>query len=215
MSRGLLIERGVTNRYHTHMAEIKSALELALERTADVKGDKSLLEAHEARQTGMRLAGRFLDDAKIDVKGEVKRLPEAQQTATREGFLQVLMSHLALPSQEADLQRLKVVQSGMEQVISNRRLVADLMGQVQQLLQQYLDTKNQLVEALRKQFAPRLRQKEEQIAQQTGRRVKLAPENDPEFAQALNQNIQRLQAQYGAVIDQAREQLTTLSQTTR
>ncbi|MFW5718125.1 MAG: DUF6657 family protein, partial [Spirochaetota bacterium] len=77
-------------------------------------------------------------------------------------------------------------------------------------MQQYLDTKNQLTERLRQQYEPRLRQKEEQIAQQTGRQVRLDPANDPEFAQALNENLQRLQGQYAQVIDQAKEQFDQL-----
>ena len=192
------------------MSEIKSALELALERTADVKGDKKKLEAHESRQKGMRLAGKFIDDQTVDVKGEIKRMDRAQQPSAREGFYHVLLSHLALPTQESDVQRLQVVRQGLQTVIRDSNLVDGLMDQVTQYMQQYLDTKNQLTERLRQQYEPRLRQKEEQLAQQTGRQVKLDPANDPEFAQALNENLQRLQAQYAQVIDQAKEQFDQL-----
>lgn len=192
------------------MSEIKSALELALERTADVKGDKKKLEAHESRQKGMRLAGKFIDDQSVDVKAEIKRMDRSQQPAVREGFYQVLLSHLALPTQESDVQRLQTVRNGLQQIVRDTNLVDGLMDQVMQYMQQYLDTKNQLTERLRQQFEPRLRQKEEQIAQQTGRQVKLDPANDPEFAQALNDNLQRLQGQYAQVIDQAKEQFDQL-----
>ena len=192
------------------MSEIKSALELALEKTADVKSDKSKVEAHEARQTGMRLAGRFLDDPGVDVAREIKQLDRSRRAAAKEGFYQVMLSHLALPGQESDVQRLKVVQQGLEAVVRDRHSVSGLMDQVIQYLQQYLDTKNQLTERLREQFEPRLRQKEQQIAQQTGQRVRLDPANDPEFAEALNQNLQRLRAQYGQVVDQAKEQTDQL-----
>ena len=192
------------------MSEIKSALELALERTADVKGDKKKLEAHESRQKGMRLAGKFIDDQTVDVKGEIKRMDRSQQPSAREGFYQVLLSHLSLPTQESDVQRLQVVRQGLQTIIRDSNLVDGLMDQVTQYMQQYLDTKNQLTERLRQQYEPRLRQKEEQLAQQTGRQVKLDPANDPEFAQALNENLQRLQAQYAQVIDQAKEQFDQL-----
>ena len=189
------------------MSEIKSALELALERTADVKSDKSSLEAHEARQSGQRLAGRFLDDSSINVAAEIRGLDRDKRDATREGFLHVMLSHLALPGQESDLQRLRLVQKGIAGVVRDANLVDSLMDQVIQYLEQYLDTKNQLTERLREQFEPRIRQREQQIAQQTGRHVRLDPANDPEFAKALNQNMQRLQAQYAQVIDQAKAQI--------
>jgi len=192
------------------MSEIKSALELALEKTADVKSDKSKVEAHESRQTGMRLAGKYLDDPGVDVAREIKQLDRSRRAAAKEGFYQVMLSHLALPGQESDVQRLKVVQQGLEAVVRDRHSVSGLMDQVIQYLQQYLDTKNQLTERLREQFEPRLRQKEQQIAQQTGQRVRLDPANDPEFAEALNQNLQRLRSQYGQVVDQAKEQIDQL-----
>jgi hypothetical protein len=192
------------------MGEIKSALELALERTADVAGDKSKLEAHDAKQRGMRIAGRFLDDPSMDLKAELKQEEKSARPAARDGVFQVLLSQIALPAQSSDLDRLQPVQKGLTSIIRDRSTVEDLMSQVSQLLQQYLDNKNQLTEALRQQFEPRMRQKEEQIAQQTGRRMKLDPSTDPEFAKALNQNMQRLQSQYGAVIQQAKEQLQSL-----
>ncbi|MFP4115083.1 MAG: DUF6657 family protein [Spirochaetota bacterium] len=192
------------------MSEIKSALELALERTADVKSDKTRLRAHEARQVGMRLAGRFMDDPSVDAARELKESDADDRASVRDGFYHVLLSHLALPGQESDVQRLQVVQKGLKAVIRDEGLVDGLMDQVVQYLQQYLDTKNQLTERLREQFEPRLRQKEQQIAQQTGRHVRLDPANDPEFAQALNENLQRLQAQYAQVVDQAKEQLDQL-----
>jgi hypothetical protein len=192
------------------MSEIKSALELALERTADVKSDKSRLEAHESRQEGMRIAGRYLDDASVDVAAEIKKAERGRRDAIRAGFFQVMMSHLALPGQDSDVQRLQRVSDGLKQVIRDTRLVEGLMEQVVQYLQQYLDTKNQLTERLREQFEPRLRQKEQQLAAQTGRPVRLDPANDPDFANALNQNLQQLQAQYGQVIEQAKTQLESL-----
>jgi hypothetical protein len=191
------------------MGEIKSALELALEKTADVKSDKSRVAAHEAKQAGMRLAGRFLADNTVDVKGELKSAGE-QREATRQGFFQVMLSHLALPTQETDLERLTRVQAGLGQAMRDDRMVHTIMEQVAQLLQQFLDNKNQMTATLRQQFLPRMQQKEEQIAQQTGRRVKLDPASDPEFAKALNQNLQQLQQQYGQVVEQARDQLTQL-----
>ena len=196
-----------------HMSEIKSALELALEKTADVQSDKGRVEAHEANQAGMRIAGRFLDEPKVDVKKELKAFDRKKATQVRAGFAKIMMSHLSLPTQEADLQRLDKVQAGLESVATDSKFVATVMEQVKQLLQQYLDTKNQVTEQLRQQFKGRLQQKEEQIAQQTGRRMKIDPASDPEFVQVLQQNIGQLQSQYGQVIDQAKEQLAKALQT--
>ena len=189
------------------MSEIKSALEMALERTADVKSDRSLIEAHETRQLGMKLAGTLADKPDTDVKAVFDKMDREKRKWAREGFISVVLSHLSLPAQENDLQRLRTVTKGLEAVAQDKSAVVAVMEQVEQLLQQYLDNKGQLVESLRQQFEPRLRQKEQEIAKQTGSPVKLDPVNDPEFGKALAQNMQRLQAQYNQVIAQAREQL--------
>jgi len=180
---------------------------LALERTADVKGDKSLIEAHEAKQVGMKLAGKLVDNPEIDVKAELAKIDRSKRKPAREGFVSVLTSHLSLPSQESDLVKLEAVGKGLEAVAREPGAVSAIMEQVDGLLRQYLDNKTQLVESLRQQFEPRLRQQEQEIARQTGNRIKLDPASDPEFAKALSQNLKRLQGQYNQVIEQARGQL--------
>lgn len=192
------------------MGEIKSALELALERTADVKGDRTSLEAHEARQTGMRLAGEFMANPEGDAPARLAKTDKKKQHSVKQGFLQVLLSHLALPSAEADLQKLPTIEQGLALVIKDKRSVGSVMEQVQQLLQQYLDNKQQLIEALRNQFESRLRQREQEMARKMGTQVKLDPASDPEFSKALSQNMSRLQQQYGQVIAQAKEQFNQL-----
>jgi uncharacterized membrane protein YheB (UPF0754 family) len=191
------------------MSEIKSALELALERTADVKSDKAAIDAHETKQLGMKLAGKLMDEPATDVKSELKKLDKQRREWALEGYQSVLVSHLALPTQEADLERLRTVGKGLAAVARDANAVSAVMEQVEQLLQQYLDNKTQLVESLRQQFEPRLRQKEQELARQTGQQIKLDPASDPEFAKALSENMRRLQTQYNQVIDQARDQVKT------
>jgi hypothetical protein len=55
------------------------------------------------------------------------------------------------------------------------------------------------------QYAPKLRQKEEELARRTGRPVTLDPFQDPEFVAFYNQNMSVLKERYQAAIDQVRE----------
>ncbi len=192
------------------MGEIKTALELALERTADVKGDRASLEAHESRQLGMRLAGQYMENPSGDAASRLGKTEKAQRPNVKRGFLQVLLSHIALPTAEADVQKLSTIASGLELVIRDKRSVRNIMEQVEQLLQQYLDNKQQLIETLRNQFSARIRQREQEMSRQAGTRVRLDPASDPEFSKALSQNLSHLQQQYGQVIDQAKQQFTEL-----
>ena len=53
------------------MAMIKSALELALERTKDLKIDEAALEASNIKTEGRRAAGKYLEDFGQDRKSVV------------------------------------------------------------------------------------------------------------------------------------------------
>jgi phosphoenolpyruvate-protein kinase (PTS system EI component) len=192
------------------MSEIKSALELALERTKDVKSDKESVRAYEMKQEGKRLVNKLMEDPSIDLKKTVKEYPGKDQKAVRDGFFEILSANLSLPSEKSDLQKLKPLQKGFEYATGDRKNVSYLFEQLEQLLNQYLDNKQQLIEHLRNQFSQRIRQKEEEASKQMGRQVRIDPSSDPEFARALNQNLGNLQNQYGGVIDQVKDQLRTL-----
>ena len=51
------------------MAMIKSALEIALERSKDIKMDEAALEANALRVEGKKGAGRYLDDPDVGILG--------------------------------------------------------------------------------------------------------------------------------------------------
>ena len=54
---------------------------------------------------------------------------------------------------------------------------------------------------------PVLRQKQQQLMQQTGQNVQLEPEQDPEFLEILSKNRKALEDQYNNVIALAKAEL--------
>lgn len=192
------------------MGEIKSALELALERTADVQGDRESLEAHENKQEGKRILSRFLEDPEMDLKKTLKSYERKRRDQVRRGLFDALLGNITLPSDQQGMQRIQSLAPAFEAVIEDRKTLNQIYDQIVQLLSQYLSDRQQLIEQLRQQYEGRMRQKEDELARQTGQRIRLDPSQDPEFSQALQQNLQQLQQQYSQVIDQAREQLESL-----
>ena len=78
------------------------------------------------------------------------------------------------------------------------------------ILSQYLDEADQYEEAIKRQYAPKLQQKEEEISRRIGRHVKLDPFQDPEFVAFFNQNMNALKANYEGAIVQIREEAIRL-----
>jgi hypothetical protein len=191
------------------MGRIKSALEIALERTESVQSDKAGIEQFEARQQGKKLANSFLSETGISLAAAIKQTPEERRSSFKQGIFDVLVSQITLPTSREDTKRLEAVGAGLQKLIGTTAFAA-LYKQLTQTLAAYLDETDNYAEALRRQYEPKLRQKEEEISRRVGREVKLDPFQDPEFVNFYNQNMNALKSSYGAVVVQVREQAAAL-----
>ena len=189
------------------MSEIKSAWEIALERTKDVKSDKQSIIVHETRQEGQRLASAFLQEEVTDVAKELNKYSGDRARWAREGVYNVAEANLVLPTEGGQPGLLPKVEKLLHAVIKNKRHVSAIVQQVQQFFQQYEADRENLRQQLTQQYEPRLRQKEQELAQQTGTQVKLDPMSDPEFAKALRQHMGRMEEQYQSVLTQVKSDL--------
>jgi hypothetical protein len=191
------------------MGRIKSALEIALERTESVKSDKTSIDQFEARQKGKKLANEFLEDPKKSLEEGIKKTPQDQQAPLKQGILDVLIAQITLPASRDDIPRIEAAGKGLQTIIGDSRFAA-LYKQLSGALTQYLDETEQYDQAIRRQYAPKLRQKEEELARRLGRQVQIDPLQDPEFVAFYNQNMNALKGNYQAAVDQVREQAMSL-----
>jgi hypothetical protein len=191
-----------------NMGKIKSALEIALERTEAVKSDKGSIRLFEAKQQGKKLANEFLSDGK-SMEEPIKKAPKEEQDGLRQGAFEILVSQISLPSQPEDVKRLEAVGKGLALVINDSRF-SILYQQFSGAVSQYMEEAAQFEEALKRQYAPKLRQKEEELGRRLGRAVKIDPFQDPEFIGFYNQNLNALKANYEALVGQVREQAELL-----
>jgi hypothetical protein len=191
------------------MGRIKSALEIALERTEGVKSDKSSIEQFEAKQRGKRLANAFLEDPARGIADELKKTPPQQRDSFRQGIFEVLIARITLPLAKEDMPPIEAACRGLEALISNHRF-SMMIKQLAQAFTQYLEESAHYEGAIRQQYAPKLRQKEEELARRMGRQVRLDPLQDPEFVAFYNQNMNALKAGYLSAIDQVREEARRL-----
>lgn len=192
------------------MARIKSALELALEKTESVKSDRDSIALFEYKQEGKRIAGAFLESlSEKDLESEIKKLPKDKVQSVRKGVFDVLVSQVNLPAVPEDINRLESIGKGL-QIILNNKAFSNMFSQLIQAFQQYLGELEQYDQAIRKQYAPKLRQKEEELSRRMGRPVQLDPFQDPEFVAFYNQHINSLKDQYQNLVDQVRDQASAL-----
>jgi hypothetical protein len=188
------------------MGRIKSALEIALERTESVKTDKASIGLFEAKQQGKRLANTFLADPSKNWEDELKKHPKDQQESLKQGIFDVMIPQITLPASSEDMPRLEAVGKGLHVLINNGPF-ATMYQQLLQVFSRYLQESAQYEQALRHQYAPTLRQKEEELSRRMGREVRLDPFQDPEFVAIYNQNLTALNTNYQAAVDQVKAEV--------
>jgi hypothetical protein len=192
------------------MTHIKSALEIALEKTDTIKSDKSALIAAEGREEGKKLASAFFQNPGMDLAKELKGISPEKLSAVKDGFFQVVLANLTLPRDEEEIKKLDPIAAALGILVESKGRINTLKTQLSQFFSQWLDDKNHLDEALRQQFEPILRQKEAQLARQIGRSVKIDPKTDPDYLKAWSKNMGNLESQYGNALAQAKKDLAEL-----
>jgi hypothetical protein len=202
------------------MALIKSALELAMERTKDLKVDEAALESTRIKAEGKRAASKYIEDpASSDLETIIAQCDPKNRDALRKGALEVLAANLQMPIRDTSFdiyERLAsgyailAGSSGLHQVKQSQATVKQLFGQVTGLLKKYLEDMANVEQMIRKQWAPRLREKERQMAARMGQDVRLDPMNDPEFAAFYKQNVDAVRQHYQDALDQAKAELARL-----
>lgn len=207
------------------MAVIKSALELALERTKNLQVDESLQKASEAKLEGRKAASRWLEEPEsVDFKALAGAIPpEHRQTFLRAAF-EVLSTQVQLPLNTGiDKAKLEaagkaiIVLCGLSSRFGSERetklaqqQVQSLFQQILQFLGQYSEEMKRAEQAIRNQWAPKLKEKERQLAAQLGQNVRIDPMSDPEFAEFYRKNIDAMRKNYANALEEAKNQLAAL-----
>ncbi|MCL2805131.1 MAG: hypothetical protein FWD26_04250 [Treponema sp.] len=185
------------------MGVIKTALEIALEKTENVRGDRSNIDLFEYKQKGKKLANEYLaGDSDME---QLKKAPPGQKESLKQGIFDVLVTQISMPANKEDLPRLEKTGRGLAMIIEKNEFSV-MFKQLMQIMGQYLDEVSRYDQAIRQQYAPKLRQKEEELSRRFGREVRIDPMQDPEFTAFYNQHISALKGNYMAVIEQAREE---------
>ena len=163
------------------MGVIKSAYEIAMDNSKGIEGNKELVEANKLRDEGKKLVSKILDVTPFDIKEALKAWDKRQLAWVREGLMQSLLANLVLPLDEFSLTANKKLGEAVAAVAGDSRKVPMIFSQLESFFKEYLGERKRLVEAVEKQYAPKLRKKEEDMSRQMGRPVRINPAADPEF----------------------------------
>lgn len=194
------------------MGRIRSAWEIALEKTQDIEIDKAKLEKENNITVARTLAGRYLNyDEEISedaLKKEYEKI--AGLDGVRDGIRTSIMQNLTLPAETVLNDRYERLETLASLISGNDSQVMSLMRQITAFLKQYPEHQKQLYEQLKEHFRPMLEEKAQQLREKYGQDIPLSLENDKEFVQVANKQLEELRKQYESNLDAAKSQLEAI-----
>lgn len=189
------------------MSVIKSSFEIAMERTKSIEANKESLEVETQIKEGKRLASLYLDHRIEDLPKALREHDKKSLKWVEEGVLQALLSNLTLAQDEFGFKKNRKVGEALFAIVDESRKLGKLLSELERFFKEYLEESKRLTEAAETQYAPKLRQKEDEMSKQLGTPVKLEPSADPEFQAFLRRNISALEERYNAVLREAKDEI--------
>ena len=170
------------------MSRIKSAWEIALEKTENLEVDEEKLKAQEQQYAGKALAGRYLNNMEMTAQDLASQL--VSDPDFRQGLVNVVLSNIVLPTDSMFAMRFDRL-TDISGILNPS--AGETMARLKGFLENYLEERENYVAGI-----------EQQIRQSNG-------QIDPaQLTQIIQQNLRRLDAQYQETLDNTRETLRSL-----
>lgn len=192
------------------MAEIKSALELALEKAERYgRATKEELTRDQFRDQGRQLAVNFLKDGG-DLEAEISSLPAAAQEEARTAIKEVLLRNITLPRNGELESRLAQALEGLMLVARDKKAMARQKAEMEQILQNFLQVRNNVLQQLKARFGAGVDQMQRALEAQMRQRVKLEVEHLPQFQEEWRRFQGQLLDQFEPMLEACKERMLIL-----
>ncbi|RJX26402.1 MAG: hypothetical protein C4531_15885 [Desulfurivibrio sp.] len=196
------------------MAEIRSTLEMVLERAARMEAKASAdLVSQEKEKDGMRLAAGYLRGEQVDLPGALAKCSAEELPLLKKGMVTALLRNIVLPRKADEAPAGEKAMQALLEIGRSKGELVQVFTEMKSILERYLSHKEQLKKQLEEQFAQQMQLMEKSLAQQTGMKMKLQPSQHPKFAEEWQRILVELNDQYGRAVEQYKEfiakQLTT------
>lgn len=197
------------------MAEIKSTMEMVLERAARMEAEASNVDstdllAEETGKDGMRAGAAYMRGEAIDLVAVLDDCPGEAQLHFIEGMADALLRNINLPREDESLDAAGLAMNGLTLVGRNHQDLLPVFADLTKILDQYRKHCEQLKEQLEANFAQMMPQLEEAMAQKTGQMMKLKPSQHPKYQEELQKAMDDLNGQYGRAIDQHKQMVVQI-----
>jgi hypothetical protein len=188
------------------MAEIKSTLEMVMERAAKMAASATADTNDESLvKTGMRLGAGFLNANDTDLLKELNSHPETAQKLIVEGVSKTLLRNIVLPREEPLQESGKAALKGLLLLSRDSKEVQTICQELEQILEQYGQHKEQTTKQLDDAIRAQLEQQQTTNGQQDQGPVN--PAMHPQYNEELTKMLTSLNNQYNEALDQRKKMI--------
>jgi hypothetical protein len=195
------------------MSEMKSAWEKAMEKVEKLgKLSEEELRQLEYKPTGSKLAAKYLQETDYNLDAE---LTKYKGTGIRKYVLQgaqeIFLHSIFLPKNEHDMQTVKRAMSGLRLLKENKNLLDTILDRITNLLNYYGQARQQTYLQFKKDFEAKLQEASQVMQQQMGAKVRIEPEQHPQFPEEWRKINSQLDAQYEKVLEEHKQQILKMA----
>lgn len=182
------------------MARIKSAWEIALEKTKDIELDEARFRTDTLTKEGMALAGSYLNNMDQTIEATAERYSSyssEDRALVRQGMMNTVFSNINLPNDDLYSMRFERISNLVGLLSQGDAQTMGLMSQIGDFLKQYVDCKKDFVERMQAQIRQAMQENPESV-------------NSAQYSQIIQQNLKKMDSQYGDALENTREELRQL-----
>lgn len=187
------------------MAEIKSTMELVMERAARIgKASSEELVQEEARQKGIELAVKYMGGDSLDLSSELQKQDQNSQLMMLKGMAETILRNIFLPRDDIQKERTEKAVNGIKALDSSGGVRA-VCDEITNILAGYLQHRDQLQGQLEEQIKM---QYENLLAQQPEMQrsgVQVDASLQTKFQEEWNRIETELNQQYGKALEQIKQ----------
>ena len=192
------------------MAEIKSTMDMVLERAARMAASAPPVTDDDAQiKKGMRLAADYLNSKEIDLNKELSGHPAKDQAELRKGMAQTLLRNIVLPRSPELQASGELAVRGIISLAGKSKEIDTICRELEQILKQYGQHKEQMTQQLEDAIKAQL---EQQAAARgpAGQGAKVNPAMHPQYREELGRMMTGLNNQYTDALDQRKDMVLQL-----
>ncbi len=197
------------------MGKIKSAWEIALEKTDGMEIDQEKIRHNSTIDKIRRIAGTYITNDEENVESLKDKFKEFSPSLLKEALSKTVLNSIVLPQDDTGLDEKREKIAAIIALAFPDGEISAIYNEISSQLMQYPKHKEDLLKKLKDQIEPMLRQKEEAMREKYGQSVHLTIENDKEAMEMVKSYVDRLNNQYQEVLERGKAEMKNIMDESR